>query len=407
MKKEKVFTIIAVTILSLCLTIQSFGQELPKPGTVINKSNYKQYAHLWPEEALVLFEDGLGGLVKPINITVAEPKPFKLLTKFKALSEKNKDKYGVDKDGNLTGGFDSVGQPFPGVTPVDKDFALKFMWNYAFNYVGDSEELIVYSLLQRKGEVVRATEAEMPRIWFYNRLYENQKPTYQNPQGLAKAILYRIVLPESLKNTMNLEYRYLDLKKGDDTYLYLPAMRRVMRADAGQRSVPMAGLIVTLDDVNLFDGRTAEFTYKLVKEQKILACFDPKMSFDWVKKQKLDLLPVFDDGWEVRDTYVIDITPKSPRYPQSKKRIWIDKETYAPYHTVVWDRAGKFWKYWFMARSRAKTPDGEIFDVEGGMQGWDAQFGMGGVNFMKYKMNTGKLRHEDFTPQALPKVAKQ
>ena len=38
-------------------------------------------------------------------------------------------------------------------------------------------------------------------------------------------------------------YRYLDPVKDDDMWLYVPALRRTLRAEAGQRSTPVQGLI--------------------------------------------------------------------------------------------------------------------------------------------------------------------
>lgn len=65
MRKRMKTTLVLFTVsLILCLSVTSlsFGQEMPKPGEVIDKSNYKKYAHLFPEEGwLEGFENGWGG----------------------------------------------------------------------------------------------------------------------------------------------------------------------------------------------------------------------------------------------------------------------------------------------------------------------------------------------------------
>ena len=79
MKKsmKTILVLFVVSFLTSCFlfTSLSFGQEMPKPGEVIDKSNYKKYAHLFPEEFLPGFENGCGGLMKPISIKVSETKP--------------------------------------------------------------------------------------------------------------------------------------------------------------------------------------------------------------------------------------------------------------------------------------------------------------------------------------------
>ena len=111
---------------------------MPEPGTVIDKTNIKKYAHLFPEAFLPVFEDGFGGLMEPASITVGEPITECTIPKeFLALSAKNKGKYSLDSDGNLIGGWNRTGFPFPDLKRDDQDFITKLMWNYAERYDPD------------------------------------------------------------------------------------------------------------------------------------------------------------------------------------------------------------------------------------------------------------------------------
>lgn len=76
----------------------------------------------------------------------------------------------------------------------------------------------------------------------------------------------------------------------------------------------------------------------------------------------------------MRDTYVIDITPKDPKYPQSRKRIWMDKQMGQPFYAVVWDQSGKIWKVWSVAYTRYETGDNE-FAAYRSQFGVDVQYG--------------------------------
>lgn len=384
----------------------SIGQEMPKPGEVIDKSNYKKYAHLIPEELYAGFENGWGGFWKPISLKVVETKPASQPKRFLAYSEKNRGKYTLDKDGFIAGGYDYEGLPFPGVGPDDKDFATKFMWNFTYRYMRDDwvGPMLAYS--KRKGEKVFFNVSDEIIVSFVSRMYDEPKPKMKNPVGLQYAEWIRYTEPVNLRNFQMLIYRYLDPKKSDDTYLYLPTMRRVLRGEAGQRSTPLQGLITALDDFQGFDGRIPEFTYQLVKEQKLLAVADSKMNIELVKKMQAQTGKelVFDsDNWEVRDVYVIEIKAKDPKYPQSKTRIYIDKENPTIYHTASWDRAGKPWKFWNFAFAKRPVADGDTASSIEHNFGLDVQFGYGQTITLDFKLNGHGFRYNDVMPSAMTK----
>ena len=132
MKTRIALFITAILIACLTMTGYSFAQEIPKPGTVIDKNNYKKYAHLFPPEILPAFEDGFGGLTKPLSITVVNRTGTIHFPKaFLALSAANKGKYSLDANGNIVGGWQRNGLPFPDFQRSDKDFVTKLMWNFA------------------------------------------------------------------------------------------------------------------------------------------------------------------------------------------------------------------------------------------------------------------------------------
>ena len=393
-------TIAIAVVFSLMLTGYVSGQALPKAGETIDKTNYKKYAHLFPDEFLRGFEDGWG-VMKPISIKVSDTKPAPIPKDYKAFSEKNKGKYQVDAQGMITGNYSSEGLPFPDVAKGDKDLATKVMYNFQFRYMWD--DLLMGSVLveQRKGEPVRFSAMDMPQAYFLNRMVEAPKPKLDNPGGLLKTLLIHFTAPESQKNTMTLTYRSADLKKVDETYVYMPTMRKVIRGEAGQRSTPVVGSIQSLDDFYGFDGKAKDFTYTLVKEQKVLAIVDTKMNAAIAQARKTDLaFPT--DNWEVRDVYVIDIKAKDPKYPQSKKRIWLDKENMTlSYFAVAWDKAGKPWKVFFSDWQTYPMGGGEKSFANQGSFAVDLQFGMVSYIATKLKINGNKYTYNDFTTAAL------
>ena len=74
MKLRTLIAIMAVCIIT-ALVAPAFSQEMPAPGTTIDKNNYKKYAHLFPEEFLPGFESGWGGVMAPIKLKVTTSTP--------------------------------------------------------------------------------------------------------------------------------------------------------------------------------------------------------------------------------------------------------------------------------------------------------------------------------------------
>jgi hypothetical protein len=409
MKSKTFITLVAVITAVLFVAVSSFAQEMPAPGTTIDKSNYKKYAHLFPEEWAPAFEDGFGGLLPLFKMNVAATKQYPMPKAYLDYSAKNKGKYSLDANGNITPAFNREGLPFPDLQSSEKDFVTKLMYNYDNKYEGEValDKGGGGSYEKRRGENVRYNSATSIWLFFKNRLVLSPKPDLPNPSGLYKTLIFHFIAPESIKNTITLSYRYVDQTKPDDTYLYLPALRRVLRAEAGQRSSPMVGSTNSLDDFNGFDGRTPEFTYTLVKEQKVLAVVDSKMTLQIAKGWKKTELPVDTDGYELRDSYVIDIKPKDSKYPQSRKRIYVDKETLHVSYAIAYDRAGKVWKVWLKdTKMWPLGTTGQQYSYINGFIGIDAQFGMATQYVPENSLNANDYTYADVTPQALLKRAR-
>ena len=406
----KLKTLILAAVLLAAFIAPAYAQEMPAPGTTIDKNNYKKYAHLFPEEFAPAFMDGFGSVIAPIKIKVEAQTPVVGVPKsYLALSAKNKGKYQLDAQGNIPNFRRGLALPFPDLQRSDKDFATKLMWNYDNRYRWDdmTESGKGGSWEKRKGQPARYNTATFLQVYYANRMVLDPKPNLENGIDLFFSLLMHYVLPDSIKNTIMLTYRYTDVKKNDDTYMYLPSMRRVLRAEAGQRSTPILGSTQALDDFGGFDGRTPDFSYTLVKEQKVLTIADDKSPWsignNWQPKGDLFFIP---DGWEMRDTYVIDIKPRDPKYPQSKKRVWMDKENLGCYYAVAFDRAGKLWKVWFNPQKAFPLPNGEKVVVQNGVFGIDIQFGMASGFHMDQKLNSYNATYNDSTPAALLKRAR-
>ena len=79
--------------------------------------------------------------------------------------------------------------------------------------------------------------------------------------------------PFDLRGTMFLLYRYRDGKE-DDTWAYIPALRRVRRIAATQKSDSLLGTEFTLEDFYMFSGYVWDHAWEYKGESTLLAVSD-------------------------------------------------------------------------------------------------------------------------------------
>ncbi|MCP4294681.1 MAG: outer membrane lipoprotein-sorting protein [Proteobacteria bacterium] len=129
--------------------------------------------------------------------------------------------------------------------------------------------------------------------------------------------------PADVRNTASLAYTWDDPDKDDDNWLYLPALRKVKRISAGNKSDSFMGSDFTYSDMN---GREfSDYNYKMLR--------------------KSDLV----DG---QDCWVIESKPKKEIKAQVIKETgylkainWIRKDNFLAVKGKLWVKKGKKIKY--------------------------------------------------------------
>ena len=408
-KKFSPTAAVSCLLLLVCFGAPSFAQDaFPQPGQTIDKSNYETYKQLFPDIFLDAFTTGWE-LIEPLAITIKAPVENPLPRVFLDASEKNRGKYALDAEGYITGGpyEEIVGLPFPGITPNDEDFVTKFMWNFDYRYKFDDCYSNFINFEKRKGSSATTSVVESWQVSFQSRMYDDPKPLYKTNNGIRSVNFLRNTYPPVQKNFLTLLIRYIDQKAQDATYIYLPSMRRVLRGEAGQRSTPINSSTQAPDDFEGgFAGRIPEFNYELVGEQKMIVLGDSKLGYTQMKDKSYKSIPVEKDNWMVKDVYVIDIIPKDEKYPQGRKRIWVDKTNYWPYYTAAWDRAGTLWKVWQTAVKVMPLASGDTAPYFSGMLGLDIQLGYGVQMFADWTANGNGLTEADVSTSAMRKKAR-
>ncbi len=120
--------------------------------------------------------------------------------------------------------------------------------------------------------------------------------------------------PADVKGVANLSYEYDDVNKNDDTWLYLPAMRKARRIAGAARNGYFMGSDFTYDDMG--DRQPEEDTHSLLREEQR-------------------------DGV---NCWVIESRPLDANYMYSKRVSWVRQDNDMINYVEYYDRQGQLLK---------------------------------------------------------------
>lgn len=338
-------------LFAAALTALSEGasaQNSPQPGETITAKD--------ADRVKELVSPGIHWLVsRGMNMKIIAHERTQDPPAYKEATEKYSAQVKLRPDNVLDESTYVAGRPFPMIDANDPQAATKIMYNFERNrYFTDDLTAKLFDAetgsIHRDGStqtfsIERHFVIEALRVLKYVGRTENQPiPALPNPQGIfAKAGQYPILEPYDLKGVGGIAYRYLDPAKFDDTYIYLPSLRRVRRLSSAQRSDALFGQDVDIDSYAGYAGQIPWFNWKLLGSKPMLAAGHG---------ENLPPIPCKDDGgvtfcdnWElVPNMWVVEGTPKLAGYAYSKRIIFIDRETYFIAYTDLYDQAGELWK---------------------------------------------------------------
>lgn len=285
------------------------------------------------------------------RLHMTEAKPIQLPRAYLEATERYSGQVKLRADGLALINY-VAGMPFPHVDANDPQAASKIMWNF---YYGPAytDDINIRLFDGSTGNIApgRRIQVERQYIWenlrrlYYNgRIFVDPKPIYPNDEGYRyKESLHPMLEPYDLKGVGGTFYRYLDPGRSDDSWLYLPQLRRVRRMSSAQRSDALFGQDLDVDSFYGYNGQVAWNDYRLLGEAVIFACMHAKnVPVKW--QEPADYF--FDDVWEPRRVWVIEAVSKLPQYAYSRRVIFVDKEAWVVTYSDIYDRAGQLWKMW-------------------------------------------------------------
>ena len=324
-----------------------------KPGDTIGPHNWQRVQGMVGENLLNRIKQGY-------TLKIKESKNFKPPKEYLEATDKYSGQVRIGRSGELLNYV--AGLPFPNFDLNDSQAGLKLAWNFYWRWLGDDyknggltkEGKIIRDAIERDGSERRGAVVAHT-IFTRSRVTIDPKPVIPGYEHIDWMQLRADEYPRDTSGTTTLEIRYADPAWEDDFYIYVPSIRRVRRAPPVQRCATIAPSEFNFDDINTFNGKVTNFNYRLLGEKKMLSNFSQEhVPFH---RKSGDYLPL-DEGWEVQEAYVLEITSKDSSYCYPKKIVYIHKILFEALGDMIWDKKGNYWKETFAFLTPVKLSDG-------------------------------------------------
>ena len=275
----------------------------------------------------------------------------------------------------------TAGQPFDPstLTPGSAEDGSRLIWNFAYRWQNDGLRIEdIHWVWVRKGgehsghEVMgdpkykeyyqgggtfeRVLTGPYQRVYFSHRA-DLPETDYKIQDGFAKGTEFReytgFTSPFDISGTAFLILRYDDARKSDDSWAYIPSLRRVRRISVEVKSDSLLGTDHTLEDFYCFSGRPLEHKWEYVGAKDILAVARSRNA-DTVFYGPNGLIPL--DDWALRTTDVVKMVPNRESHPYSQKFLYIDRQSGECYYANAFDKSGQLWKLWQLSKVWTDDP---------------------------------------------------
>ncbi|MDB4433500.1 DUF1329 domain-containing protein [bacterium] len=273
-------------------------------------------------------------------------------------TEKFRGQSRIGPDGSLENY--TAGIPFP-VDEIDclgdPQAGVKIMWDHEYNWRGDGANAnFYYSYWDRGEQLPLYYKGTAKTIYLAHR----PEPQYLEDGGdifrgekRKNAFGVDVSAPFDARGIMLMTYRYKSSDKprseakNDDTWVYVPTLRRVRRISSAQRTDAVAGTDFTFDDLFSFSGIVPQYEWECLGERKMIAPMNTKVKaypYDDAHNFGPYGLSYADDNWELRDVYAIRMTPKNADHPYHHKDVFLDKQVFLALYSFAYDQKEELWK---------------------------------------------------------------
>jgi len=352
--------VVAAVLLSGGARAQEDATSVGPPfqeGDVLGYEQLDQLKRYLPEEFWnnrdFFFYEGMQLEIGPAHYDYSPADAYQRAT------EKFKGQPRIGPEGSLENY--TAGTPFPMESfdcQGDPQAGSKFMWNFERRWSGGGGEArFLYTYWDRGEKLPLYYEGAGRGIPMAYRV----EPEYLEEQDgdLFRNEKRRVVsgaevtAPFDARGIKLLTYRYKSSygppseAKNDDTWVYVPTLRRVRRISTSQRTDAISGTDFTLDDLFSFNGIVPQYEWACLGEYEYIAPGNTRIKgYPYVKDQNYGPygLSLASDRWELRKMVKVRMTPKNEDHPYSYKDIYIDAQTFQPHYSFAYDQKDELWK---------------------------------------------------------------
>lgn len=330
------------------------------PGMTINQANVDSAKDVLDPEMYKHVKDGW------LEIKVGETTDFVLHESYIQATRDglNSTKLGATP-GEITGFV--AGRPFPEEPDAsDPRAGEKLAWNYKYGYNwGDTAAIYPFYWRYRdleSGKVERELKFNFHFLNWKHRVNHAPTPDVEpNPSQIFRSIYSQVLEPFDVKNTQLLIHRYEDDMKRDDAWLYLGFQRRVRRLASGQTTDSFLGADLMIEDFEGYNGRISDMKWTYQGTKNVLLPFYNHNDMELTDEFGDPEYQFVDFGgkggcfanvtWQLRKAYVLQSEPVDGNHPISKRVHYVDAQTFTLPRTIIYDRAGKYWKSWYIGQA--------------------------------------------------------
>ncbi|MBF6571363.1 MAG: DUF1329 domain-containing protein [Candidatus Binataceae bacterium] len=327
------------------------------PGTTITMQNWQQYQQYMPVGMIEFFKGTYfwkmpPDVSMPVGPTVILPLPKDYI----AASEKYGSQTQVvhTPDGHMNVANYVAGMPFP--NPSDPDKGYKILANVWFPGGPYLAVLSTDSGLASFCTADRFNNSACTRTSVvYRQLAYNWAPGVARTDPQASGAWFSewlmVEQPEQSRYTADLTLFSQDLSKSEDSFVFVPSLRRSLRLSTSARCAPLFGSDMVHDDQRVgYNGGLSAFNAEYLGTRKILGLTDlTNADGAWPANYDMPLgwsKPSW-GPWSLREVDVIDVRrvpSEQAGYCYGSKIMYVDHEFYHQLFEEIYDANMKLWK---------------------------------------------------------------
>jgi len=333
-------------------------QGVIAPSTKITAQNWQEYKQFMPPGMISLFEGTYRWkMPEDIEMNVRETKVYPMP---KGYAEASELSGGQTRVVHLANGHNDIqgyagGRPFP--NPAEPDKGYKILANIWYAYLPHLYVNTPQNMATSCGQDRFGNMSCTKLIFVYRQVAYNTDPGVPREEPRVGDAWYTewlmIEEPEQSKYTANLLIFYRNNQVDQDSYVFVPALRRSLRLAVSSRCAPVAGSDFVQDDYNTkgFNGGLGIFDSKYLGTRKIISLANDyaNVTGDFPNNWYMPI------GWpkpswgpfELRDVDLIDvrrIASERPGYCYGSRIMYVDKAFTYGIWEEIYDTNMKLWK---------------------------------------------------------------